>query len=54
MKATKPLALHLFDKKWNGSFSKPAPVSIAFTGPVSANNAKNSIANADAMIRFGR
>ena len=36
-----------------GSFRIPADTRNPLTGPFVENRAKNSIANADAMIRFG-
>ena len=39
--------------KLKGSLRMPMPTSAAFTGPLSENRAKNSMANADAMIRLG-
>ena len=54
MNATSPLEPHVFDIKRNGFAKIPADTRMELTGPLSENSAKNSIANADAMIRFGR
>ena len=40
-------------RKLNGCLRMPMPISTALTGPLSEKRAKNSMANADAMIRLG-
>ena len=40
-------------RKLKGSLRMPMPTSAAFTGPLSENRAKNSMANAEAMMRLG-
>ena len=40
-------------RKLNGCLRMPMPISAALTGPLSEKRAKNSMANADAMIRLG-
>ena len=54
MKATSVLTAVTFDMNLNGSLMTPSCTSTEFTGPVSANNVKNSMDMALAMIRFGR
>ena len=41
------------DRNLKGVFSMPIDISVALTGPLSENSAKNSIAKAEAMIRLG-
>ena len=51
--ATSPRAPATDDRKRNGSFRMPILISAWLTGPLAENSAKNNIAKADAMIRFG-
>ena len=48
-----PRLPHTVFKKLMGSLIQPMLCSTAFTGPLSENSAKNSIAKAEAMIRLG-
>ena len=52
--AIKPLALPVCDKNLYGSEINPICINRELIGPPSANNVKNNIENADAIIRFGR
>ena len=54
IKATSDLALHVLDRNLNGSLVIPAYIKIELTGPLLENKVKNSIANADAIIRLGK
>ena len=54
MNATSTLALVVFERNLNGLSIQPKLISIEFIGPESENNVKNNIANADAIIRFGK
>ena len=44
---------HTVFKKLMGALIQPMLSSTAFTGPLSENSAKNSMAKAEAMIRLG-
>jgi len=44
---------HTVFKKLMGVLIQPMLSSTAFTGPLSENRAKNSMAKAEAMIRLG-
>ena len=48
-----PRLPHTVFKKLMGASIQPMLCSTAFTGPLSENSAKNSIAKAEAMIRLG-
>ena len=54
MKATKPLTLQIWDMKLYGFAKTPICTKIELIGPLSANNVKNNIAKADAIIKFGK
>ena len=54
MKATRPLTEPTCAMKSYGSLNRPMFTRIELIGPVFANMVKNSIAKAEAMIRFGR
>ena len=51
---TKVLVPNAERMKSIGSFVSPIDNRIELIGPLFENNAKNNIANADAMIKFGR
>ena len=51
--ATSPRVPATEDRKRKGSFKKPALTRKPLTGPLSENRAKNNMAKAEAMIRFG-
>ena len=53
IKAIRPLALPVCDKNLYGSEIIPIDMRILLIGPPSEKRVKNSIANAEAMIRFG-
>ena len=48
-----PRLPHTVFRKLMGASIQPMLCSTAFTGPLSENSAKNSIAKAEAMIRLG-
>ena len=52
---TRPRAVQTLESQRTGSATMPSLSRIELIGPVSAfeNRVKNSMANADAMIRFG-
>ena len=50
---TSPRVPHTDDMNLNGCDRIPIDTRVLLTGPLSENSAKNSIANAEAMIRFG-
>ena len=54
MSAIKARELPICDINLYGSEKIPNDTRILLIGPESANKVKNSIANAEAMIRFGR
>ena len=51
--AISPRVPATLERKRNGSLRMPAEISAALTGPLSEKRAKNSMANAEAMIRLG-
>ena len=53
IRPTRPRLPHTVFKKLMGVLIQPMLSSTAFTGPLSENRAKNSIAKAEAMIRLG-
>ena len=54
MKDTSDLELYMLEKNLNGEDNIPICISMELIRPPSENKVKNNIANADAMIRFGR
>ena len=50
---TRPRVPTTVERKRNGSLMMPAEISAALTGPLSEKRAKKSMANAEAIIRFG-
>ena len=53
MRATRPRVPFTEARNLNGTFKIPIDTSDALTGPFSEKRAKNSMAKAEAMIRFG-
>ena len=53
IRPTRPRLPHTVFKKLMGVLIQPMLSSTAFTGPLSENRAKNSMAKAEAMIRLG-
>ena len=53
IRPTRPRLPHTVFRKLMGVLIQPMLSSTAFTGPLSENRAKNSIAKAEAMIRLG-
>ena len=52
--AINPLALPALERNLYGVSMNPICINIELIGPLSENNVKNNIANADAIIRFGK
>ena len=53
MRPTSPRVPATLERKRNGSLRMPREMSVVFTGPLSENMVKNSMANAEAMMRLG-
>ena len=55
IKPTRPRAVHTLESQRTGSATMPSFSKMELMGPVSEfeNSVKNSMANADAMIRLG-
>ena len=53
IRPTRPRLPHTVFRKLMGVLIQPMLSSTAFTGPLSENRAKNSMAKAEAMIRLG-